>query len=133
MMVLTLIKFNNFSIRTKTNALFISLIISIFFTVAVLQGSYAISSEYFDNGNFDTIKFSGPTITSLGFDNKRINDVESVNSGLSNQQISLKSIGSMNTTAAIVDNNIYNVWSDNLSGNNEIFIAVRYRRWEKFY
>ena len=30
----------------------------------------------------------------------------------------------MNTTEAVVDNNIYNVWSDNLSGNNEIFIAV---------
>ena len=103
MIILDLIRFTNFSIRTKTKALFFSLIISIFLAVGVLQGSYAISSEYFDNGSFDTIKFSEPTITNLGFDNKRINDVEFGNSGLSNQQISLASFDAMNTTAAIVD------------------------------
>jgi hypothetical protein len=122
--ILDLIKFTNFSIRTKTKALFISLIVSIFFVVVISQGSYAISSAYLYNESFETSKFSGSPITNLGFDNKIINDGGFGHPSSSNQQISLASLDAMNTTEAVVDNNIYNVWSDNLSGNNEIFIAV---------
>jgi hypothetical protein len=121
--MLYLTKFTN-SIKNKTTTLFLSLIVSILFSVVVSQGAYAISSEYLNNGNFETIKFAGPSITNLGFDNKIINNGGFGHPGSSNQPISLASLDAMNTTEAVVDNNIYKVWSDNLSGNNEIFIAV---------
>ena len=111
-------------LTNKTTTLFFSLIVSILFSVVVSQGAYAISSEYLNNGNFETIKFAEPSITNLGFDNKIINNGGFGHPGSSNQQISLASLDAMNTTEAVVDNNIYKVWSDNLSGNNEIFIAV---------
>ena len=117
------IKSTNFLIN-KTKTFFISLIVSLLFCVIASQGAYAIPSEYLTNGSFETSTFSGPPITNLGFDNKIINDGGFGHPGLSNQQISLASLDAMNTTEAVVDNNIYNVWSDNLSGNNEIFIAV---------
>ena len=117
------IKSINFPIN-KTKTFFISLIVSILFSVVASQGAYAISSEYLTNGSFETSTFSGSPITNLGFDNKIINDGGFGHPGSSNQQISLASLDAMNTTEAVVDNNIYNVWSENLSGNNEIFIAV---------
>src|SRR5688500_18701402 len=112
-MILYIIKSTNFLIN-KTKMFFISLIVSILFSVIASQGAYAIPSEYLTNVSFETSELAGPSITNLGFGNKIINDVESVNPGLSNQQISLASFDAMNTTAAIVDNNIYKVWSDNL-------------------
>ena len=91
--------------------------------MVVSQGSYAISSEYLNNGSFETSIFSGPSITNLGFENKIINDGGVYHSGSSNQQISLASLDAMNTTEDVVDNNIYKVWSDNTSGNNEILFV----------
>ena len=122
-MILNFIKSTNFLIN-KTKTFFISLIVSILFCLIASQGAYAIPSEYLTNGSFETSTFSGSPITNLGFDNKIINDGGFGHPGSSNQQISLASLDAMNTTEAVVDNNIYNVWSDNLSGNNEIFIAV---------
>jgi hypothetical protein len=122
-MILDFIKSINFLI-TKTKTFFISLIVSILFCVIASQGTYAIPSEYLTNGSFETSTFSGSPMTNLGFDNKIINDGGFGHPGSSNQQISLASLDGMNTTEAVVDNNIYNVWSENLSGNNEIFIAV---------
>jgi hypothetical protein len=134
-MILDFIKSTNFLIN-KTKTFFISLIVSILFSVIASQGAYAIPSEYLTNGILETSTFSGSPITNAGFGDRVINDGTFDQSGSTNQQISL--LGTLDAKTiqeqaidnktiqeqAIDNNNIYKVWSDNTtSSNNEILFV----------
>ena len=134
-MILDFIKSTNFLIN-KTKMFFISLIVSILFSVIASQGAYAIPSEYLTNGILETSTFSGSPITNAGFGDRVINDGTFDQSGSTNQQISL--LGTLDAKTiqdqaidnktiqeqAIDNNNIYKIWSDNTtSSNNEILFV----------